>query len=310
MRLSTDDERLAYLQMLAADARPDQYIDLRWMPRGGWMRRRFVPACELERAADLIERLAPHADVYVGVALREGDRHGGRSAIGAGHLLHLECDRPGVRCRLASFAHPPTMVIASGSPGHLHAYWHLSERAPGGDIEWANRMLALALGGDLASIDLVRVLRPPATLNHKLKPAAPVSLLEHRPQARYRLTQLLAALPTPPRPSRQGASAARRSRARTALDRRLRAIPAAHYAQVLTGREPDRRGKLACPFHEDRHPSLHLYEDGTFYCFGCGAGGSIYDFAARLWGIAPRGLSFLHLRERLRALFPDETERI
>lgn len=302
MTLSTDPDLQAYLRLLAANARPDHHLDMRWMERGGWMQRRFIPARETARAAHHIERLAPRADVYVGVALRESNCHGGRSAITCGHLVHLECDCAGALPRLASFPHRPTMVIASGSPGHIHAYWHLTERAAGGDIEWANRMLALALGGDRASTDLARVLRPPSTFNHKHEPPAPVSLLEHRPDARYELTRLLAALPTPPDEPRHTTRAAC-GRARTNLDRGLRAIPATHYARVLTGREPNRQGKLACPFHDDRHPSLQLYQDGSFYCFGCGAGGSIYDFAARLWRIEPRGIGFLHLRERLRTLF-------
>ena len=28
-----------------------------------------------------------------------------------------------------------------------------------------------------------------------------------------------------------------------------------------------------CPFHQERTPSLHLYDDGHYHCFGCGAHG-------------------------------------
>jgi DNA primase len=52
-------------------------------------------------------------------------------------------------------------------------------------------------------------------------------------------------------------------------------------------------------FHQDDTPSLQLYQDGTFYCYGCDAGGSIYDFAARLWGVDTKGRAFLDLRARL-----------
>jgi DNA primase len=79
-------------------------------------------------------------------------------------------------------------------------------------------------------------------------------------------------------------------------------VPAETYVQALTGREPDRTGKIACPFHDDSTPSLQLYEDGTWYCYGaCQAGGSIYDFAARLWHLDTKGRDFLQLRERLLA---------
>jgi DNA polymerase len=39
----------------------------------------------------------------------------------------------------------------------------------------------------------------------------------------------------------------------------------------------DRGEKINCPFHDDRTPSCHLYADGHFHCFGCGAHGSIAD---------------------------------
>jgi hypothetical protein len=51
--------------------------------------------------------------------------------------------------------------------------------------------------------------------------------------------------------------------------------------------------------HADETPSLQLYEDGTFYCYGCGAGGSIYDFAGTLWSLGTKGHAFLKLRAQL-----------
>jgi DNA primase len=37
-----------------------------------------------------------------------------------------------------------------------------------------------------------------------------------------------------------------------------------------------------CPFHQDRHPSFVVYpETGSFYCFGCAAGGDVIDFLRR-----------------------------
>ena len=52
--------------------------------------------------------------------------------------------------------------------------------------------------------------------------------------------------------------------------------------------------------HDDHTPSLQLYDDGTWYCYGaCQAGGSIFDFAARAWQIDAKGRTFLKLRARL-----------
>ena len=39
--------------------------------------------------------------------------------------------------------------------------------------------------------------------------------------------------------------------------------------------------KTYCPWHEDRHPSLTLYErtnENRCHCFACGRGGSVIDF--------------------------------
>ena len=44
-----------------------------------------------------------------------------------------------------------------------------------------------------------------------------------------------------------------------------------------------RRGFMRCPFHEDRVPSLKLYDD-HFHCFGCGAHGDVVDLTAGLLG--------------------------
>ena len=52
---------------------------------------------------------------------------------------------------------------------------------------------------------------------------------------------------------------------------------------------PLNRGNQAvCPFHEEKSPSLTAYPDtNSFYCFGCGAGGSVIDFIARLHNLDP-----------------------
>jgi DNA primase len=87
---------------------------------------------------------------------------------------------------------------------------------------------------------------------------------------------------------------------RTEIDRALLAIPAAEYVRVLSGASPDRAGKIHCPFHDDETASLQLYSDGSWYCFGaCKAGGSIFDFASRVFGLETKGRVFLELRARL-----------
>ncbi|MHB1835366.1 MAG: CHC2 zinc finger domain-containing protein [Solirubrobacteraceae bacterium] len=173
------------------------------------------------------------------------------------------------------------------------------------ELEHANRRLAQALGGDLACVDAARILRPPASWNHKHSPPASVAVLDIDHERQYELAGLIDGLADPP--GARTAVSASRLTVGTELDRQLLAIPAATYVRVLTGATPDRTGKIHCPFHVDATASLQLYDDGTWYCFGaCQTGGSIFDFAARAWAMGTRGREFLRLRQRLADVLPPE----
>ena len=52
------------------------------------------------------------------------------------------------------------------------------------------------------------------------------------------------------------------------------------------GLRVNRNGMVCCPFHDDRHPSMKLYED-HYYCFGCQANGDVIAFTSKLFGITP-----------------------
>ena len=52
------------------------------------------------------------------------------------------------------------------------------------------------------------------------------------------------------------------------------------------GYEPNRAGFIRCMFHAEKTPSLKIYER-SFYCFGCGAHGSVIDFVGRLFDLKP-----------------------
>jgi hypothetical protein len=310
MRVSTEPEHpardlLVYLRMLAGDPQRGQFFDVRYVTPDGGMRQRFISALRIHETARRITRLARRTDVYVGVALRDR-AYGGKSAISGSRLLYIECDDPDAAGRLDDFAYSPSMIVASGSPGHLHIYWCLHERASSTQVESANRSLALALQGDPACVDIARMLRPPASMNHKHSPPLAVRLLQHNTGARYGLLELTGGLPKDSHHGRVlGAAAVPRQTGRTALDSELLAIPAAEYVRVLAGREPNRAGKVLCPFHPETDPSLQIYPDGSFYCFGsgCSRGGTIFDFAAARWGVGTRNGDFLELRRRLAATF-------
>jgi hypothetical protein len=161
------------------------------------MGRLFVAAHSAPGASRLIRRLASRTDVYVGVCLRNR-RAGGRNAIDRSHLAFVEIDTLDALDRLRNFTHPPTIIIASGSAGHAHAYFALSAPVTVTELEQTNRRLAHALGGDLASVDGARILRPPASWNHKHSPPAPVDLLELDERRRYDVDDLVAGLSDPP----------------------------------------------------------------------------------------------------------------
>ena len=52
----------------------------------------------------------------------------------------------------------------------------------------------------------------------------------------------------------------------------------------------ERGGYISCPFHMEKTPSLKVYEQPGkgFYCFGCGAAGSVIDFVMLLFHIGFR----------------------
>lgn len=49
--------------------------------------------------------------------------------------------------------------------------------------------------------------------------------------------------------------------------------------------KPNRAGFICCPFHKEKTASMKIYKD-SFYCFGCGFGGDIFDFVQKMDGIS------------------------
>jgi RepB DNA-primase from phage plasmid len=236
-----------YLQILAGDQPAGRLIEIRSATAHGGMRQTFTPATRADLAARTITTLATSTDVYVGVLLRHR-RAGGRHACDRSHLAFIEIDRPDSLDQLQRYRCPPSIVIASGgSPGHAHAYWQLQQPVDLDELEQTNRRLAIRLGGDLASVDAARILRPPTSWNRKRTPPTRVELLALQPDRRYHLAELTAGLPAPPHRSQPGAGP--RRAATGVLDQQLLVIPAAAYVEALAGLRPNRAGKVCCPFH-------------------------------------------------------------
>jgi hypothetical protein len=293
-----------YLQALAADDPDGRFLEVRFRQPVG-MGQRFVTAVDVAAAAAVIRALGTQSDTYVGVALRDR-RSGRRDAVSRSRVLFVEVDADASALLLERAPKPPSMTVGSGSRGHLHAYWLLSEQVPGQVVKAANQKLAHRVGGDLASNDETRILRPPETRNFKHRPPRPVVLQELDATRVYDLAELVRGMEDPP--TRTAAAPVRRA----VTERRrivpgdgstahalLRAIPTAEYVQRLAGLEANGEGNVSCPWHEDRTPSLHLYPDGEWCCFGCKRGGTVFDFAGQLWGLDTKGRDFVRLRARL-----------
>ena len=70
-----------------------------------------------------------------------------------------------------------------------------------------------------------------------------------------------------------------------AIQQECRIPPIAAAVMKLQRAGAEHKGR--CPFHDDRSPSLTIYDEGRrFKCFGCGAQGDVIDFVQRLYGVS------------------------
>lgn len=274
-------------------------MEVRFRTASG-MGRRFHHVERLDRLVDTVVSLASRTDVYVGVLPRR--RHGGGRAdlVQTASVVWVDCDTSSSVAALRSFCPAPGIVVGSGSGQNCHGYWFLNEPIDLDATEALNRRLALALGADIRCSDPARILPPAGAVNTKHSPPAAVRLLRLAENQRVALGELECHLRSEPR-ERTRLRAPRPPRSATVGP--VAAIPPRVYFERLTGQTVGRSGKTRCPFHDDRTPSLHVYEnpDRGWYCFGCGRGGSIYDLAALLWRSGTRGAEFVALRRELEA---------
>jgi hypothetical protein len=290
-----------FLALLVARERGG-LLEVRARRAEGGMLQRFYRAGRLREAADELLELGARTDVYVGCAPRRRQA-GDRGALGPVWTLWADCDGDDSVACLDKLAPAPAVVVRSGTGANVHAYWPLVRPLDPDEATAASHQLAEMLGADSRSADATRILRVPGTRNFKHDPPRAVTLERLKPGRRFTVAELVATAvigtPTP-------AAACTDATPSPVGDDRLRRIPPAVYVTVLTGQALGRDGKVTCPFHEDRTPSLHVYaraEQG-WYCFGCGRGGSIYDLAAELYGVSARGRGFLRLRAVLQQRFP------
>ena len=300
--LTRHETVIEFLSVLAGPGSDRELLELRYRRQDGQrMGQIFEPPSRARGLATRAIALGRRTDVYVGCAPRTR-RYGGRDAVRHAHVLWADCDGDAAVSALKAFEPAPAIVIASGSGSNCHAYWPLTEPLDRDEVERGNRCLAHALGADRASTDAARILRVAATWSHKHQPPTPVDAVVFDTDRRLVAAEVVSGLADPPAPPRTPDPPLVVGGGQDPL----LSIAPALYVRRLLGVEVPRHGKVSCPFHEDRHPSLHVYDtpERGWYCYGsCRRGGSIYDLAAPLYGYATTGKQFLQLREELRRLF-------
>ncbi len=286
-----------FIATLYVGAPVGSFIELRYRSNTG-MRPAFYEVDRLNDVAAMIMERSPHTDVFVGVIPRRR-RGGGRDdLVQHASVVWVDCDTPNSAAMMRRFSPAPSIIVQSGgTAGNLHGYWLLSQHAGLDAIEDANRRLARATGADAACTDPARILRPVGSTNHKHGRATAVRAELCDATLRHCLADIIEALGDV---AEWSARPVTTPRARPVDDPLLSVAPTI-YVERLTGVVVPRHGKIHCPFHDDRTPSLHVYSEPErgWYCYGCAAGGSIYDFAGRLLGLSTRGADFVELQRAL-----------
>jgi hypothetical protein len=181
----------AQLAMIAGDEPEGSFVELRWRRARG-MGQSFHRCQQPAPLLEVIGRLAGKTDVYVSAAPRVAQR-GKLDAIARVWCLWADCDSDESVARLRAFRPRPSLVIRSGSRGHLHTWWALSHPLRPSFARAANRRLAWHLGADMVSVDAARVMRAAGTLNHKHQPPGVVECIHLDPQT-YRTPEIVAQL--------------------------------------------------------------------------------------------------------------------
>lgn len=286
-----------YAGALFGSAPRESLVEVRFrVPLG--MGQRFHSVSRVDLLVESILVLSQRTEVYVGVLPRRRRAGGRADVIDRAAVVWADCDTGESVGALRAFRPVPAMVAAS-SEGKRHAYWFLTEPVSVDVVEATNRRIALALGADVVCSDRARILRPVGSVNRKRCQPVAVRLLYLAGSERVPVAEFDRVLPPEPVSSDRPARVQRRGR--IVLSDALDAIPPPVYVEQLTGQRVGRSGKIRCPFHEDRTPSLHVYDDPErgWYCFGCGRGGSILDLAGFLWQRDTRGKEFVALRREL-----------
>lgn len=168
--------------------------------------RKFVRVSGINRCIAEIQHRR-ELDVFIGCSPRTSYTSGTLNDVQRSWCLRADCDDEKSAACLRTFTPRPSLVVRSGGPGRLQAWWQLSEPLSNEYVDRANRRIALALGSDTAVCHAAAVMRAICTVNHKYP--APVECFYLDPRS-YDLAEVVGDLPDdvryqPPSLERQAA---------------------------------------------------------------------------------------------------------
>ena len=88
-------------------------------------------------------------------------------------------------------------------------------------------------------------------------------------------------------------------------------LPVSRYLEErgIAVRDVGMRKVALCPLHAENTPSFTVFEDSSFYCFGCGQYGDVVSLHARLDGHAQQWTAMLDLARRYDIDLPARSEK-
>jgi hypothetical protein len=273
-----------------------------------WLERLLEHAARIVAGEYAYRRFAdgPREEAFVGVAPRTRPE-GSKRTVAHTRFLWVDVDKPGELPALWGLLaeRPCHLLVESAGSGGMHAYWQLAEPLlavtvdPKTEerVEWikrANLRLIYRIGtghdgrpsvADEMCAEQARVMRLAGTINYKTGRYARL-IQADLSLAPYSVAELVGDLPDPP--SATASSRRRPARRRNGPEDPHRRIPPPEYFATLAGVSVPGSGYVLCPSprHRETAASCRVWAEpgGGWWCFGCGAGGAIYDLASLVLG--------------------------
>jgi hypothetical protein len=159
------------LAAIAGDEPRSSFFELRPLDPAG--RQEFIPVRDVPTVVERVEDLRERHQLYIGAAPRTREA-GTADAVERAWCLWSDCDSAEAVEHLHRFRPLPSIVVASGTEGHLHAWWPLRRSITPQWAERANKRLAHRLKADPIATDRARIMRPIISVNRKAQPATMV----------------------------------------------------------------------------------------------------------------------------------------